>query len=257
MDRQMAFVLLERPVEPDMAALAQAIRRSHPDLPVEMPEVSAKADQRIASPMLNCAGHMVVVMSMPAPVPRDDTTARRASAMWPEAQATFDRHRAHIIVSTVGTGDHALPLARVITAVIGGVISAVPGCLAVVWNGRVAQPADRFLEASTAAFAAFPNFPFPLWIGIHPFRYDVGIVAVTDGLSSFVGREIEFEGGGLDPATVIHKVAGFAAYLVERGSVIPDGHTFGASQTERFTVHHTTSRRFSGLPVLLATAQAP
>jgi hypothetical protein len=58
----------------------------------------------------------------------------------------------------------------------------------------------------------------------------------------------------MDGARIVSKVAGLAVYLIERGSVIPDGNTFGADQTERIKVHHATSRRFADMPILLATS---
>lgn len=77
--------------------------------------------------------------------------------------------------------------------------------------------------------------------------------AVTHGLSSFVGREIEFS-GGRDVGSVIHKVAGLASYLMLHGDVLKDGDTFGANETERFKVHHEVSRSIAGLPVLRVRA---
>lgn len=80
--------------------------------------------------------------------------------------------------------------------------------------------------------------------------------AVTIGLSSFVGREIEFETGRLDPSAVLNNVAGLAAYLVEHGDVIKDGDTIGGSDGERIRVSHATSADFAGVPVLRISAAA-
>ena len=89
---------------------------------------------------------------------------------------------------------------------------------------------------------------------MHPFQYKSGIGAVTLGLSQFVGREIEFEGKGLDVTTVLDRVMGLAVYLIERGALIADGDTVGVSETERMEVKYAASRRLAGIPVLLATA---
>jgi hypothetical protein len=86
-----------------------------------------------------------------------------------------------------------------------------------------------------------------------PFRQGAAFGAVTHGLSSFVGREIEFE-DGRDLSSVINKVAGLASYLIQHGDVIKDGQTFGASETERLKVQHAISREYAGLPVLRVTA---
>lgn len=68
-----------------------------------------------------------------------------------------------------------------------------------------------------------------------------------------MGREIEFESEHAAAASVIHRVLEFAAYLIQRGSIIPDGNTIGATAAERIVVRHASSRRFDGLPVLFAS----
>jgi len=247
-----AFVLLKRAVEPDLQRVVEALRSRHADLSVR---ISGEPGQP-NSTLLECDGQLIAVMALPASMPRDDEAIERASAIWPEAATTINSHRAHLIVSVLGKDLDRLHAARIVTAVVGGIIAAVPGCIAVIWDGLVAHPAARWLDMSRAAFAPYPNFPFMLWLSIHPFRYDSAIVAVTFGLKSFIGREIEFEGQGLDLPSVIKKVAGLAVYLIERGSVIPDGDTFGGNERERLQVHHAISQRFRGLPVLLVSAAA-
>jgi hypothetical protein len=259
MKQEVAIVLLERWIEPDLRAVAAAVRARHPETPASVPDARdarAASGASVKSPFFLCAGEIVVVMSLAAEAPRDDGLLARSAATWPEVVEIFSRHRAHLIVSVMGENKNPLASARVLTAAVGALIASLPGCLGVLWGGRVAHPAERWREMSRAAFAPYPNFPFTLWVGIHPFREDGAVGAVTLGLSAFVGREVEFEGEGLDLSRVINNVAGLAVYMIERGGAIPDGDTFGASKTERLKLHHATSRRFSGLPVLFATASA-
>jgi hypothetical protein len=107
---------------------------------------------------------------------------------------------------------------------------------------------------SLDAFAPYPRFPYPLWVSLHPFRDGRVVGAITFGLSSFIGREIEYEGDG-DHKMVLHKAAGLVVYLLEHGLVIGDGDTFGVNEAERVRVRYATSRRVAGLPVLLAEAR--
>jgi hypothetical protein len=247
----LAFVLLDDPVTPDMPAVAKALRARHPELPVELvADTPSGARQNSAnSPLIRCGDELVVVMSMPAPIPEDAGLWSRAASTWPQGKMVAARHRGHLIVSVLGNREQPLPAARVMTAVIGALIAATPGCCAVVWAGKVARPAKLWLDMSSRSFAPFPDYPFTLWLDILPFRSDSNIGAVTMGLSAFAGREIEFETGKLALPTMIDKVAGLAAYLVEYGGVVKDGDTFGGDERERFKVRYKTSDRFAGLPV--------
>jgi hypothetical protein len=245
----MSLVLLERPLSLDMNAVAAAIRARYPETPVIVPGEGG------GQPLIVCGGKIIAVMSMPAPAPQDEGVMARAGATWPQVRETYQRHRAHLVVALMDDDAEPLEAARIVTAVLHGLLAVVPGCLGVVWGGRVAHPADRFLDMSKQAFAPYPGFPFMLWISVHPFRQGATFGAVTHGLMSFVGREIEFE-SGRDLASVVNKVAGLASYLIQHGDVIKDGQTFGADETERLKVQHAISREIAGLPVLRVTVPA-
>jgi len=127
-------------------------------------------------------------------------------------------------------------------------LDVVAGCSAVMWAGRVVRPAASWKNDSRAAFARYPNYPILLWIDLAAVKTPSGFDAVTIGLSNFTGREIEYEVGA-DSSGVLAKVAGFAAYLVEHGSQVKDGHTFGGSEAERIKIRDGRSRRLGGAPV--------
>jgi len=257
MSNSLALVLLDNPAKPDMSKLAEAPRARHPDLPVELvdSEGAAGTHQNPAnSPLIRCGDQFIAVMSMPAPIPHDPGLWARAGSTWPEGKAVAARHRGHLIVSVLGKNLAVLPAARLTTAVIGGLVAAVPGCCGVVWGGEVARPARLWLEMSSRSFAPFPDYPFTLWIDILPFRSDAGIGAVTMGLSAFAGREIEFEAAKLPYPAVIDRVAGLTVYLVEHGAAVKDGDTFGADERERFAVRYKNSERFGGMPVFFCKA---
>ncbi|HEV2154764.1 DUF4261 domain-containing protein [Bradyrhizobium sp.] len=248
----LALVLLESPATPNMVALAEAVRERHPGLPVDVDgggEESARRD----SPLIRCGNELVAVMAMPAPIPEDPGLWSRTSRTWPQAEAIAARHRGHLIVSVLGQNQPPLPTARLTTAVIGALIATMPQCCAVVWNGKVARPADLWLDLSNQSFAPFPDYPSSLWVDILPFRAEGGIGAVTTGLSAFAGREIQFETHKLPLSTLIDKVDGLAVYLIEHGDVVKDGDTFGSSARERFTVRHENSEQFGDLPVLFCS----
>jgi Domain of unknown function (DUF4261) len=255
--RPMAVAMFERPYEPNQQALVAAIRSRHPDLPVEVCNPHAtEGETAMQAPLIRCGGEIVTLLSLPGPVlPHSENPIWiRASGVWPQARAAGVRHRGHVFISSIGTRSLRLRTAKILTAVAGSLIAAAPGSCAVAWDGRTARSAEMWSTLSRSAFAPYPEpgHPFMLWIDIVPFRSDGAFGAVTNGLSAFVGREIEFETDKPNLGHVLTNVGGLAVYLIEHGPVVHDGNTFGASETERMTVRHVTSTRFAGLSVLHA-----
>lgn len=251
----LAFVLLESPASLDMAELAAALRTRHPELEAEMGG-GGGADGRQSSAgasVIRFGDQLITVMSMPTSIPQDPGLWSRAVTAWPEAKAVAARHRGHLIVSVLGQNQQLLPTARLMTAVIGALIATLPQCCAVVWDGKVARPADLWLHQSEQSYAPFPDYPFTLWIDVLPFRSERGVGAVTMGLTDFVGREIEFETSRLTLGAMIKKVASLAVYLIEHGRVLRDGDTFGGDAQERIAVRYKNSDQFNGMPVFLCT----
>lgn len=246
----LSLVLLDESATPNMAEVARVLRVRYPELATEVTDDGSAQQIRANSPLIRCGNELVAVMSMPTPIPQDAGLWARAATTWPESKAVAARHRGHLIISMLGKSEQPLVAARVTTAVIGALIATMPECCGVVWAGRVARPADLWLEMSRDSFAPYPDYPFRLWVDILPFRSGAKIGAVTMGLSAFVGREIEFVTGKLTLSALFDKVAGLSVYLIEHGSVVKDGDTIGASASERIQVRHTNSDAFGGLPVL-------
>jgi Domain of unknown function (DUF4261) len=248
MSNPIAFVLLDHPVTPEPRALVETMRQRHPDLPWDVAGDSATAKPNDAL-LLRCGGHLVTVMSIPAPVPHDKDLWERASLLWREGREVAGRHRAHLIVCPMGKHENRLESARITTALVGGLIAVTPGCSAVIWRSITARSAAIWLDGSRRAFAPSPDYPFMLWVEILPFRSGQATGATTAGLSAFIDREIEFDVDGMDYPTVIDRVAGLVSYLIGHGAVIKDGDTVGISDADRIKVHFRTSR-FNGAPVL-------
>ncbi|WP_244429579.1 MULTISPECIES: DUF4261 domain-containing protein [Bradyrhizobium] len=102
---------------------------------------------------------------------------------------------------------------------------------------------------SSWSFAPYPDYPFRLWVDILPFRSGAKIGAITMGLSTFVGREIEFVTGKLALPALFDKVAGLSVYLIEHRNVVKDGDTIWASASERIAVRYRNSDVFGWLLV--------
>ncbi|MDH2312135.1 DUF4261 domain-containing protein [Methylobacterium brachiatum] len=256
----LAYILLKRPISPDLAQLVTVLRQRYPDLDVEVVGTGSSptgADAR-PSPLLKCSGRLVAVMSIEAPLPIDEHLIARASILWPGAGAAFRESTAHLIVTIMGQQEHLLPAARMTTAIVDGLLSLAPDSLGVVWDAEVAQPPQFWAEMGKDAFAPYPRFPVPLWVGIHPFRdaRTGGVGIVTQGLRKFVDRELELISAAGDLKLLMARTEMLAAYLIERGPVLTDGSTFGISEAERIPVRLCPSERFAGLPVISGSIAA-
>lgn len=224
MTKPVAFVLIEDASIPDKDALIEKLRLRHPGLRWESSAVTASTEAKGAM-FIRAGDHLMAVLLVPAPVPFDQQLWQRASWVWPDALQAVGRHHAHLIVSTMGSAVEETKTAelsmiestRLTTAVVGSVLEAQPGCLGVVWTGKVGRSPEMWLEQSRRSFDPFPNHPFGLWMEIVPFRCGQTVGAYTVGLSAFIGREIEFEVDGLDQRGVTVRVANASSYLIANG----------------------------------------
>jgi hypothetical protein len=253
-----AFVLLDAPTELSPSGISEALAARHPDVPIIIPPLDDGANTKAT--LLNISGSIVVIMQFDAPLPDGwQGAASRAMIHWPEAEAVFGRHRAHIIVSIMGESESRLQIARVITAVVGALVASHAACSAVLWGLTVANSSQVFAELSRSAFAPYPEFPSGLWVSMHPFQ-DPGsphVGALTMGLTNFIGREIEFEGQASQLQALLTTVRGLVTYLLHDDVELRDGETVGASATERIQVRFMESHRFDSLPVIAASLPEP
>lgn len=247
-----AYILLEDARLPDEETLIRTLRVRHPALQWA-PSTVAPSDGADDLMFIRAGNHLMTILMMPAPIPFDQQLWQRASWLWPEAFHAAGRHRAHLIVSPMGSAesnDRPKVLgfsdnAQLTTAFVGAVVAAVPGVVAIAWQGNVGRSPEMWLEQSRSAFAPYPDQPFALWMEIVPYRSGKTIGAYTVGLAAFIGREIEFEVDGLDQRNVTARVAQLSAYLIGNGpDRIPDGAAFEADAEidHQVTVLHRNSR---------------
>lgn len=261
MSRQIAFVLLEDPVTLQPDALAETLRQQHPSLRWEIPSPAA-SEHAGDTTIIRAGDHLVVIAQMPAPLPDDEDLWQRASWIWPDAMHAARRHRAHLLVSTLGPAENKTAAAASLTAaedalttaaVVGGLLTMLSGALGVVWDGKVARSREMWLaQFQQQPSGVYPDHTSALWLDVVPFVSGQTFCVRTFGLATFIGREIEFEVDGVDRATAIGRVASLAFYLIDHGlgATIKDGVVFEAdSEMPKVRLIYQTSR-FTGEPVL-------
>jgi hypothetical protein len=247
------FVLLDEPVKLDSSALFKSLKARHPDQVIAVPPDDGRNTN---ATLISISNAVVAVMKFDAALPDGwQSAASRAALYWPEANAVFRRHRAHLVVAALGNSEDRLQIARATAAVVGAIVAAYSACTGVLWDLTVANSGQVVAELSRSAFAPYPDFPSSLWVSMHPFR-DPGtprVGVVTTGLRKFIGREIELEGQASQLKTLLTTAAGLVTYLLQNGADVRDGDTIGGSASERIAVRLTESRRFKDLPVIAAS----
>lgn len=239
MSQPIASVLLRSATPLDLPRLIDVLRRRHPD----------RSWQAGTASSIQCGDHIIALALVDAPKPKDDALWERAGLLWRDGRQLVDRHNAHVVVSATDANTGELERARIATAVVGGLLATLPDACAVIWKDLLGREPQRWLKDSEQSFAPAPGYPFLLWIDILPFKSVESIGALTVGLFSFIGRDIECDLPGMALPDLVGKIALIACQLIARSQEIKDGEVFAVSATERFTVHHDISR-FNAVPVL-------
>jgi hypothetical protein len=251
------MLLLEQPAKLDREGIVAAIRRKYPDL-------SEKLEGNIGTPpsgggglMLTMGSNPIVVMPIGAPLPVGTLDqATTGNVLWPDAARVLSRHHAHVIVASLQKPPHEIA-DRVTTAAnvtrVCAAIASITSSLGIYWTtSETAFEIKRF-QATTAPMSGGKR-PIDVWVRLHLFKGNpngkaIPIGCATMGLSSFVGREIEFEPSLLPPGIVAQRVQGTIAYLLEQGPVLKHGDTLGVSETERIRVEYADQGRHVNTPI--------
>jgi hypothetical protein len=251
------MLLLEQPAKLDIEGIVAEIRRKFPDF-------SEKVEGNMGAPpggggglTLTMGSNPIAVMPMGAPLPigtLDQATA--GNVLWPDAARVLSRHHAHVIVASLQKQPHEIAdrvtAAANVTRVCAA-IASITSSLGIYWTtSETAFEIKRF-QATTAPMSG-GKCPIDVWVRLHLFKGNpngkaIPIGCATMGLSSFVGREIEFEPSLLSPGIIAQRVQGTIAYLLARGPVLQHGDTLGVSETERIRIEHADKGQHVNLPI--------
>lgn len=161
-----ALVLLDEPRLPDEKVLIETLRRRHPGMLWEnsAAAANAEADSHL---LIRAGDHLVAILLIPAAMPFNQQLWQHASFVWTEAFEAVGRHRAHLVVSMMGSAVEGTETAklsviessRLLTAAVGALIEAQPGCLAVAWNGQVGRSPEEWTLSRPAPLIRFQIIP--------------------------------------------------------------------------------------------------
>ena len=231
-----AIVALRDDVLPDEAKLIRQLRDSWPAVPAI--DNIERCDDVMS---FDLGGDTVAVSLMPQPVPWPDLEGPcREAWYWPEAARALRDHRSHVLVVLVPKAsrriDAALSLTRVVAAVTASAQAA-----GVLWGGGgLVHSPQAFVEG--ARKVGRESLPLQLWVAFGVHREEDGTHSLyTSGLEEFGHMEIEVAHSRQDPRALIDRVFNVALYVLDKGAVLQDGETIGASEEEKIEISHVPS----------------
>lgn len=200
--------------------------------------------------LLRIAGGTVMVGLIDAPLPAGQIDDLCAGAWyWRQACAATSAHRAHVVVTWMGSGLDTMDAHLLITDVVAALMDA--NAIASYWRASL-QSREAFLRQSATINRASP----PAWLWVN-FRVSIdkerGLSLSTDGMEAFGLREIEAKDVKRPGMDVFVLLLGMAQYLMSQGPVIQDGETIGESPALNIRVRQGPSYWREGVTVYRVT----
>jgi hypothetical protein len=220
--------------------------------------VEQKGQEAGAPLIVMTDGIPVTVVPMGFALPGDAVSEPlRRNLAWPDAPSAIASSRAHVIVAALSTpADHAsaIKAASAVTRVAAAVCKTTDA-LAVIWTaGEVVSEPRTFCDE--AGQLSQGTMPVTQWISLlfekntNPSGGMTELTVMTDGLRSFIGREIELHGGRKPVHESVGFVLNLCGYLLQEGPVIKDGDSLGLTENAELKATHLEAGRRPNVPVI-------
>ncbi len=238
---QLAFVLLERPIEPDPARLLAALER---DSPMDGPfEALPKAPDDPEDGPLGLQmgdGSALFVMNIAAPVPDEEAEAAvRFSVSALGTGWELPVHRAQL-VATVHEDEDDEPMERLLrfTRMLAALIDAVDGVVGVYWGSAGATHAPDFFRQVALDGE---SLPIMLWNGVSIAGDEDQLSLLSLGMDQLGLPDLKLDAPRHQGNDALGFFFDLLAYVARRGEPIPEGETVGRNDEEKLRVRYEPS----------------
>lgn len=244
--RALSFVLVSEPRLPDASAFRSDLEKRIAGR-FTLGEMEADGQKVI---LLRAHGGTIMVGLIDAPLPKgqiDDLCALAWS--WKQACEATGQHKAHVMISLIGTTLDELDAHLLLTHVVASLMDG--NAIGSYWGASL-HSREAFLRLSQDIGRDDP--PVWLWVNFR-FTNDVfkGFSLSTQGMEVFNLREIEAKDVNRPGREVFSLLLGMAQYLVSKGPVIRDGETIGDSPSLDIRVRQGPSYWRDGATVYRVT----
>lgn len=202
---------------------------------------STEAEDGDESISFKLNGALVVVATMPAPIPWSQLEGPCAtSLLWESAEEDPKGHKAHLIVTVAGELE-PLEIASLLTQVTAAVVSECSQAIGVYWgNATLVIPPPVFNDFAVEMLPE--SFPIPIWVDLRVGKNEQGTTSgFTAGMEALGHMEFETENASDSVGGLRERLFGLAGYVLENGPVIQDGNTVGEDRYERIKVIYSDS----------------
>lgn len=218
------FLLFDRPPSFDVDNVLESIRQIEPSRSIA-PEAGQSSDT-----LLQFDGQMIVMLSVPAPVPADEIAQVIDHSVWAEdARERMRHHLGHIVCRHMGAGEDATEqfaaALKLATALLRyGLVGLVDP------DTGVAIPAAALPLASTAEALnqARQQIPVGIWTGFEQWREPDGRVRFRSrGFHRWGKPDLAYLGDAGDADEVRGLFGGLLTYMRDSGTVFRAGESAG------------------------------
>ena len=179
---------------------------------------------------------------MPAPIPNSEAEENAdRNFLWPNGRDQAAKHRSHVIVTNIGSGDQTSVQSAITVSRLALVALRLFDGIGVYWgNASVCNSREVFEDFCENI--SEEHLPVPVWLRFQPVRAsDDEIGLYTLGMKQFGLMEIEVDRCRMNLQELFEFVSNLAHYLIQSGPVIADGNTVGGNEEERILVRHRSS----------------
>lgn len=203
---------------------------------------SAEVSEGKIITVIHGEGPVGFLAHIPAPIPNHEAEENAdRNFLWPDGRDEAARHRSHVIVTNIGTGDQTPVQSALAVSRLALVALKVFDGIGVYWGNASVSNSREVFEAFCANISE-EHVPVPVWLRFQLVRAsDDEIGMYTQGMRQFDLMELEVDRCRMNPQNLFEFVSNIAHYLIQSGPVIMDGNTVGGSDEERILVHHRPS----------------
>ena len=204
-------------------------------------EVNKKQDDTVVFQV----GKMIAVVGlMPVPVPGHEAEENaRSNYLWPGAAEAAQNHKAHLIVSVMGTEPDPLEQGKLFVKLLACCCSQKE-VLGIYSSGTVFEP--QFYE-DCAQIMKKDGLPLLNWIWFGLWQRESGICCYTYGMNAFGKDEMEVLDANAKPSDVRNFLLNMAAYVLENDITLHHGETIGFSAEDKHAITRSEGIALPGM----------